>query len=285
MNKITLFIVLTFLFLFSFTTPFVVAQNSNTGLKVFGDFFSIMTSGGNEGVNGKAKFPGLNCGVGGAKDGTEECCNTSMTSEISQPDIMKQPIISGTLGIFDILLSNFPIVGALVSYTKNQISTTIDSVNKISTYNKNFNSPCVVGVPSSSGTNCKCEASESASLNRAVGKLCYKYLTDSKELKSCLACAISNGMWTAIGCVPLNLQSFISKFLLSTGIGLGGVVSLLCIIYSAFMMQTSQGNPEKIKKAQENMTSCILGLIMIIFSVFIIRLIGVDILKIPFITP
>ena len=47
------------------------------------------------------------------------------------------------------------------------------------------------------------------------------------------------------------------------------------------MMQTSQGNPEKLKKAQEMLTSCIMGLMLIIFSVLILRLIGVDILKIP----
>jgi len=47
------------------------------------------------------------------------------------------------------------------------------------------------------------------------------------------------------------------------------------------MMQSSQGNPEKLKKAQEMITSCIMGLMLIIFSVFILKLIGVNILKIP----
>ena len=36
-----------------------------------------------------------------------------------------------------------------------------------------------------------------------------------------------------------------------------------------------------LKKAQELITSCIMGLMLIIFSIFILRLIGVDILKIP----
>jgi len=65
------------------------------------------------------------------------------------------------------------------------------------------------------------------------------------------------------------------------GIGLAGLIALLCIIYAAFMIQISSGNPERIKKAQELLTSCIMGLMLIIFSVFILRLIGVDILKIP----
>jgi hypothetical protein len=65
------------------------------------------------------------------------------------------------------------------------------------------------------------------------------------------------------------------------GIGLAGGVAMLCIMYSAFRMQTSQGNPEAIKKAQETLTSCITGLVLIIFSVLILRIIAQDILRIP----
>jgi hypothetical protein len=89
------------------------------------------------------------------------------------------------------------------------------------------------------------------------------------------------GIWTSIGCISSDLKGFISQTLLSWGIGLAGIIALLCIIYSAFQMQTSQGNPEKIKKAQELLTSCIMGLMLIIFSIFILKLIGVNILKIP----
>ena len=55
----------------------------------------------------------------------------------------------------------------------------------------------------------------------------------------------------------------------------------MCIIYSAYLIQFSRGNPERIKKAREYLTSCIMGLLLIIFSIFILRLIGVDILRIP----
>jgi hypothetical protein len=56
---------------------------------------------------------------------------------------------------------------------------------------------------------------------------------------------------------------------------------MLGIIFSAFQIQISQGNPEKIKKAREMLTSFVIGLLVIIFSVFILRLIGVDLLRIP----
>ncbi len=89
------------------------------------------------------------------------------------------------------------------------------------------------------------------------------------------------GVWTAMGCIQTNLQTFITENIFSTAIGIAGAIALLCIIYSAFLMQVSQGNPEQIQKAQEMLTSCITGLIMIIFSVLILRFIGVDLLRIP----
>lgn len=108
----------------------------------------------------------------------------------------------------------------------------------------------------------------------------------ANEKKSCQACLTGNnqfkkgGVWTGLGCIYGDAQAFIQNTLLGWGIGLAGAIALLCIIYAAFLMETSQGNPERVKKAQEMLTSCIMGLLLIIFSVFILRVIGVDILRI-----
>lgn len=113
-----------------------------------------------------------------------------------------------------------------------------------------------------------------------ISRLCL--MVNSGEQAECLSCVTDKkGIWTALGCVESNMSQFLSNFILKWGIGLGGGFALLCIIYAAFMIQSSQGNPEKLKKAQEMITSCIIGLMLIIFSVFILRLIGVNILKIP----
>lgn len=136
--------------------------------------------------------------------------------------------------------------------------------------------PCVKGNPSSSDSStCVCNKDV---INSA--KLCEEYLKGEKEYALCVDCS-TKGIWTGIGCISTDLSVFIKDTLLGWGVGLAGIIALLCIIYSSFMMQTSRGNPEKIKKAQELLTSCIMGLILIIFSVFILRLIGVSILKIP----
>ena len=102
-----------------------------------------------------------------------------------------------------------------------------------------------------------------------------------EERSTCLNCANNGGVWSGLGCVYTDTKTFIEETVFRLGIGLAGGLALLCIIYAAFMMQSSQGNPEKLKKAQEMITSCIMGLMLIIFSVFILKLIGVNILKIP----
>jgi hypothetical protein len=142
---------------------------------------------------------------------------------------------------------------------------------------------CQIGKPSSNHpNNCYCQGDV-----RTLSNLCLNIKND-KEKQQCLECIGGGsrgdeikGVWTAIGCVKQDLSLFIRETIFGWGIGLAGLISLFCIIYAALQMQTSQGSPEKIKRAQELLTSCIMGLMLIIFSVFILRLIGVNILKIP----
>ena len=87
---------------------------------------------------------------------------------------------------------------------------------------------------------------------------------------------------TAIGCIPVlnndNGTSFMA-FILRWAVGVGGGIAFLLILYAGFMLMTSTGNPERIKAGQELLTSAISGLILLIFSVFILKFIGIDILN------
>jgi hypothetical protein len=47
---------------------------------------------------------------------------------------------------------------------------------------------------------------------------------------------------------------------------------------------SSAGNPERLTGGKEIITSAIAGLLLIIFSTIILKIIGVDILKIPGLT-
>jgi len=219
------------------------------------------------------QVPGLSCGVGGAEklsltnDDPTACCTYKTVGFIRLPDPKIGPVY----------LHDAPIVGGIIK-TYNEKSDEIDALQK-----DLAGAPCVFGEPKIVGSKCTCIASASTDALSSIRRMCSMYIKSGSELQKCLTCAIDKGgMYTGFGCTPLNVQEFIGNFLLSWGIGIAGGISLLCIIYSAFMMQTSMGNPEAIKKAQENLTACITGLILIIFSVFILRLIGVSILRIPF---
>lgn len=88
-------------------------------------------------------------------------------------------------------------------------------------------------------------------------------------------------IWTAIGCIAPDLGSFISEQLLGVGVGIAGGIAFLYFLYGAFLFLTSRGNPEQIAMGREIIMSSLLGLALIIFSVFLLRVISVDILKIP----
>ena len=81
----------------------------------------------------------------------------------------------------------------------------------------------------------------------------------------------------------IGLESLVEKVnkFLPIAMGLGGVIAFILIIFGGFQIILSAGNPDKVKAGQEMITSAIAGLLLIIFSVFILRLIGHDILDIP----
>lgn len=111
-------------------------------------------------------------------------------------------------------------------------------------------------------------------------KLC-QFTGDQQECLDCVGSSpTGENMWTAIGCIPVSPQGLISS-LLTFAIGIGGGIAFLMIVYGGFVMMTSSGNPERLTTGKEIITSAVAGLLLIIFSVVILKIIGVDILKIP----
>ncbi|EKE06396.1 MAG: hypothetical protein ACD_19C00014G0010 [uncultured bacterium] len=87
------------------------------------------------------------------------------------------------------------------------------------------------------------------------------------------------GIDSAIGCIPVGDTNQFMGWILGWAVGVGGGIAFLLIVYASFMVMTSQGDPARLKAGQELLTSAISGLIMLIFSVFILKFIGVDILE------
>lgn len=89
------------------------------------------------------------------------------------------------------------------------------------------------------------------------------------------------GIDTAIGCIPIGGGSDFAGFILRWAIGIGGGMAFLLILIAGFQIITSSGNLERLQAGRELLTSAIAGLILLIFSVFILEVVGVDILRLP----
>ena len=85
---------------------------------------------------------------------------------------------------------------------------------------------------------------------------------------------------SALGLVPTDLQGFV-KIFFSIVLTLSGALAVILIIISGYRLMSSQGNPEKLQGAREQLTAAIVGLLFVIFCLFILQVIGVDILGLP----
>lgn len=85
---------------------------------------------------------------------------------------------------------------------------------------------------------------------------------------------------TAIGCIPTEPVAFIKAFLRFI-LGIGGGVAFLMMVLGVFQMITSGGNPDLLKNGSGMLTSAIIGILFIIFSLLFFQFIGLGILNIP----
>lgn len=82
---------------------------------------------------------------------------------------------------------------------------------------------------------------------------------------------------TSLGNIETN-PTGLANSLLRIALGIAGGVAFLLIVYGGFRLAFSQGDPKAVQEAREVITSAIVGLLLVIFSTFILRLIGIDIL-------
>jgi hypothetical protein len=104
---------------------------------------------------------------------------------------------------------------------------------------------------------------------------CSQFSTDGYK------CANINIGLTSLG-IPLPTEpGGLLSALLGIVLSIAGGISIILIMISGYRMMISQGDPEKIKDAREQLTAAIIGLLFIIFSLVILQLIGVSILNLP----
>lgn len=90
----------------------------------------------------------------------------------------------------------------------------------------------------------------------------------------------TEGVWTAIGCIPTNSVGAATG-LTQVGLGLAGLFTLIQIIYGAYELTFSRGDTKIVSQARKRITDSVLALLFIVFSITILRFFGVDILRIP----
>lgn len=85
---------------------------------------------------------------------------------------------------------------------------------------------------------------------------------------------------SAVGGLDTEPAAFITKIYLII-LSMAGGWAVYLIIVGGYKLMFSQGNPEAVQEAREKITSAIVGLLFIIFSLVILQIIGADILNIP----
>ncbi len=89
------------------------------------------------------------------------------------------------------------------------------------------------------------------------------------------------GIQTAIGCIPTaSITNFVA-FLLKWALGAAGGVIIVMLIATGYSLVTSQGDPQKVQAVKENITSILAGLILIGFSLILLKAVGADVLQLP----
>ena len=126
---------------------------------------------------------------------------------------------------------------------------------------------------------------EAQTLGPDVFDLCSQIPEAQSEQRSeCIECAggINGraGIRTAIGCIKRDPKVII-RSVINLGLGIGGGIALVTFLAAGFIFSTSQGSPERVKNAKEMMTSSVIGLLFVIFSVAMLQFIGWSVLKIP----
>lgn len=93
-------------------------------------------------------------------------------------------------------------------------------------------------------------------------------------------CNGGTGIDTALGCIPFETTGFTSS-LLTFLAGMAGAISLVVMLAATVQIMTGGDNAEQVKKGKELFTGAITGLVFIIFSVTLLKIIAGDIIKLP----
>lgn len=85
---------------------------------------------------------------------------------------------------------------------------------------------------------------------------------------------------TALGCLSVETKGF-TVSLLTFLAGTAGAIALVIMLIATIQIMTGGDNAEAVKKGKELFTSAVTGLLFIIFSVTLLRIVAGDIIQLP----
>ncbi len=138
-------------------------------------------------------------------------------------------------------------------------------------------------VCNGSGTNTTCSAAQPTSPPPTLGPPpqppCAQFASDGtgKCLSVVTALSLATPGSNGTSTDPVAFIEQIFQVLL----GVGGGIALLLIMFAGYRLMVSQGKPEAIQQAREQLIAAIVGILFFIFSIVILEAIGVDLLHIP----
>lgn len=86
--------------------------------------------------------------------------------------------------------------------------------------------------------------------------------------------------YTILGCFSTKPESFV-RSIMSIVFGIAGGIAFLSVLGGAATVLTSSGDPERLKNGKEMIFSSLMGILLILFSVFLLKVVGLDILGLP----
>ena len=85
---------------------------------------------------------------------------------------------------------------------------------------------------------------------------------------------------TALGCMSVDTQGFTGQ-LLGFLAGTAGAISLVIMLAATIQIMTGGDNAEQVKKGKELFTGAVTGLLFIVFSVTLLKIVAGDIIQLP----
>lgn len=86
--------------------------------------------------------------------------------------------------------------------------------------------------------------------------------------------------WTIIGCLDTAPGGFVTQ-IYKVIISISGGAALLAFIFGGFKVLTAGGDKQRVDSGKAMVMGALMGLLIIVFSVFLLKFIGFEIIKLP----